>query len=393
MIAKRVENIASSKTMVISAKAVDLIAKGENVINLSVGEPDFPTPERIKNAAIDAINNNHTKYTVNNGLLELRKAIADRIYADYGVSYSTDEIIVSNGAKQALFSAILALLEEGDEAIVPAPYYVTYPEAIKFAGAKPVFVETKEEEGFKLTPEALMDAITEDTKVLVLCSPCNPTGATYKKEELEALAIIAQRKGLFIITDEIYDKLLYDNFDYTSLPSLAETIKYRTVLINGVSKSYAMTGWRIGYACANREIIAAMSKIQSHNTSGACSVSQYASIEALSGPQDDVEEMRKEFEKRRNYFADALNNIKGISATRPEGAFYIFANVKETFGKKIGGKKITNSHDFAMALIDEAKVVGVPGSAFGMEGYIRFSFSSSLETLKEAVKRISELLG
>lgn len=376
--------------MKVAQEAKELQAKGENVIDLSVGEPDFPTPQNIKDAAIKAIENNFTKYTLNAGTIELRKAVAEKLKKENGLDYSPNEIIVSAGAKQSIYNAVQALIYNDDEAIIAAPYWVSYPEMVTLAHGKPVIVDASEENGFKLTAQQIADAVTLKTKVLILCNPCNPTGAAYSKSELEEIAEVVEEKNLIVISDEIYEKLVYDNFKFVSFASLNEKIKSRTIVVNGLSKAYSMTGWRIGYAAASQEIINALNKIQSHSTSNASSISQAAAVEALVGPQDSLEIMRREFERRRNFLYDTIASIKGIKCHKPEGAFYLFPNVSEYFNKSTNVFKITNSFDLAMYLLYEEKVATVPGSAFGAEGYIRISYSTSMEQLEEGARRLKE---
>jgi aspartate aminotransferase len=384
--------INESPTMKVAALAKKMKAEGENVIDLSVGEPDFPTPDNIKKAAIEAINNNKTYYTVNAGNNELRKAIVEKLKKDNNLSYDIKNVIVSNGAKHSVLNCILALVNKGDEVIIPAPYWVSYPDMVNIANGTPVIVKTKEANGFKLTPKELEDVITDKTKAFILCNPSNPTGSAYTKKELEDIAEICKGKNFYIISDEIYEKLTYGDFRFVSFASLSEELKKRTMVVNGVSKAYSMTGWRIGYAAGKEEIIKAINNIQSHSTSNASSISQYAAIEALSGPQDTVEKMRKEFEKRRDFFFSELTSIKGIKCYKPEGAFYLFPNVSSFFNKSNGEETIQDSFDFALYILNDAKIAAVPGSAFGAEGYIRFSYATSMKNLEEATKRLKESL-
>lgn len=376
--------------MKIAAEAKSLIESGEDIIDLTVGEPDLPTPQNIKNAGIKAIQNNFTKYTTNVGTIELRKAICEKLKNDNLIHYSPDEIIVSNGAKQSIFTAIQTVVDFDDEVIFSSPYYVSYPEMVKIAGGVSVIIPTDESTEFKITPQQLDAAITSKTKLLIICNPSNPTGSVYSKEELVELAEVIRNKNILILSDEIYEKLVYDDFKYFSFASIDETIKERTITINGCSKTYSMTGWRIGYAAANKEIINAMAKYQSHNTGNASSISQLAALEALTGNQDFVLFSKNEFEKRRNYFWNELNSIEGISCYNPKGAFYFFPNVQSLFGKSIESFVIQNSIDFSTFLLRYAKVATVPGIGFGAEGYIRISYSSSIEKLKLAAERIKE---
>ncbi|MGK9368810.1 pyridoxal phosphate-dependent aminotransferase [Melioribacter sp. Ez-97] len=389
---ERINRAITSLTMQIAQRAIELRRQGEDVVDFSVGEPDLPTPDNIKNAAIKAIELNLTKYTANTGIPELRGAIAEKLEKDNGLSYSTDEIIVSNGAKQCVYNAIQALVGEGDDVLIPAPYYVSYPEMVKLAGGNPVIINTSIEAGYKLTPELLESSLTPNTKMLILCNPSNPTGSLFHENELNALKETFRKGDYLILTDEIYEKIIYDGLRFQSVASLGEDIKRRTVLVNGHSKAYSMTGWRIGYAAADREIIKAMAKVQSHSTSNASTVSQYAALEALKGPQESVEIMRKEFEKRRDFIFEELNSIEGIVLSKPEGAFYIFPNVAYYLGKKFKDKVINDVFEFSLFLLNEARVVVVPGIAFGNQNCIRISFSTSMDRIAEGIKRIKNAL-
>lgn len=388
----RVNKIHISPTMQIAAEAKKMKAEGIDVIDLSVGEPDFPTPHNIKEAAKKAIDENQTRYTINAGTIELRKAISQKLKRDNHLDYNLNEIIVSNGAKQCVYNSILAVINDGDEVIIPAPYWVSYPDMVSMANGKSVFVETKESDGFKLKPEQLESAIKPKTKALIICNPSNPTGSAYSKNELEALTEVIKGKNFFIISDEIYEKLTYGDYKFTSFASLSDEMKQRTILINGVSKTYSMTGWRIGYAAASAEIVEAMNKIQSHTTSNASSISQAAAIEALAGPQYVIGEMLEEFKLRQEYFHKELTSINGITCYKPEGAFFLFPNVSPYFGKSTPVFKIAHSFDFAMHILYEAHIAAVPGSAFGAEGYMRFAYATSMENLKEAIVRLKKVL-
>lgn len=391
-LSKHINKIGASPTMKIAQAAKELLLNGEDIIDLSVGEPDFPTPKNIKDAAIRAVENNFTKYTVNAGTIELRNAIARKLKDDNGLNYSPNEIIVSAGAKQCVYNAVQAIVYSDDEVIIPAPYYVSYPPIVSMAHGQPIFINTTEETGFKITPKQLKDVITSKTKLLIICNPCNPTGVAYTKNELEELKEILEEGKFYILTDEIYEKIIYDDYKFTSIASLSDKIKNKTIVVNGHSKAYSMTGWRIGYAAGPENIIKAMAKVQSHCTANASSISQAAAVEALNGPQDSVEFMRKEFEFRRNFFHSELYSIKGITCEKPQGAFYLFPNISFYFGKSSGTNKIENSFDLAMYLLNEAKVAVVPGSSFGAEGYIRLSYSTSMENLKEGIIRIKAAL-
>jgi len=390
MISNKINKLVYSPTMKIAAEAKLLIENGEDIIDLTVGEPDLPTPQNIKDAGIKAIQNNFTKYTTNVGTIELRKAICEKLKNDNSLYFSTDEIIVSNGAKQSIFTAIQTVVDADDEVIFSSPYYVSYPEMVKIAGGVSVIIPTDESTEFKIIPQQLDAAITSKTKLLIICNPSNPTGSVYSKEELIELAEVIRNKNILILSDEIYEKLVYDDFKYFSFASIDENIKERTITINGCSKTYSMTGWRIGYTAANKEIINAMAKYQSHNTGNASSISQLAALEALTGNQDSVSFAQNEFEKRRNYFWNELISIEGISCYKPKGAFYFFPNVQSLFGKSVDSFVIQNSIDFSTFLLRYAKVATVPGIGFGAEGYIRISYSSSIEKLKLAAERIKE---
>ena len=389
---ERVNKIHISPTMQVAAKAKKMKDEGIDVIDLSVGEPDFPTPHNIKEAAKKAIDENQTRYTINAGTIELRKAIAQKLKRDNHLDYNLNEIIVSNGAKQCVYNSVLAIVNDGDEVIIPAPYWVSYPDMVRMANGKIIFIETKESNGFKLKPEQLESAITAKTKVLILCNPSNPTGSAYTKNELEVLAEVINGKNIFIISDEIYEKLTYGDFKFVSFASLSNEMKKRTIVVNGISKTYSMTGWRIGYAAGPGDIIEAMNKIQSHSTSNASSVSQAAAIEALAGPQYVISEMLEEFKQRQDYFHKELTSLNGITCYKPEGAFFLFPNVSHYFGKSTGVFKIKHSFDFAMHILYEAHIAAVPGSAFGAEGYMRFAYATSMENLKEAILRLKKVL-
>ncbi len=390
MLSERVTRIGESETLRIMAKAKELKARGVDVINMSVGEPDFPTPENIKQAGKTAIDHDITRYTPNPGLPELKQAIAAKIKRDSNLDYSPDEIIVSSGAKNSLFNLFMALIGPGEEVIIPAPYWVSYPQQVTLAGGRPVIVHTREEDGFKLTPETLEQAINFNTKAVLINNPSNPTGTAYTREELDALCRTAVREGLYIVADEIYEKLVYDGFRFASVASLGKDVKQRTIVINGVSKAYSMTGWRLGWAAGPKEIIAAMGKVQGHNTSNACSVSQMAAIEALEGPQMDVARMVSEFQRRRNYVLQKLKMIPDVSCVEPKGAFYVFPNFSAYFDKEYEGMLIRNSHGLAYFLLKYANVAVVPGAAFGRNDCIRISYATSMENVEKAMDRIAD---
>jgi len=391
-VSERIDKIGVSPTMKVAAKAKEMQSEGLPVIDLSVGEPDFPTPQNIKDAAKRAIDENQTYYTINAGTVKLRKAIAAKLKSENNLEYSHENIIVSCGVKHSLYNAIQTIVNKDDEVILPAPYWVSYPEMISVADGKTVVIDTTQENGFKVTPEQLKKAITQKTKAFILCNPSNPTGSTYTRKELEAIAEIALENNFYVITDEIYEKLIYDDFEFISFPTLHPDLMKKTILVNGISKAYSMTGWRIGYTAAPENVIKGMNKLQSHSTSNASSISQAAAIEALTGPQDQVEYMRKEFEKRRNYFHKELSKIPEFSCNLPEGAFFLFPNVEKVFHHSTEVLKVESSFDFAMYLLYEAKIAVVPGSAFGAEGFIRLSYATSMENLEEAVKRINKAM-
>jgi aspartate/methionine/tyrosine aminotransferase len=388
----RIQRVGESATLKISAKAKELKANGVDVIDFSIGEPDFPTPQNIKDAGKKAIDANFTKYTPNNGIVDLKNAIVKKLADDNGLTYKADEIIVSSGAKNCLYNLCMTLFNPGEEAIIPSPYWVSYPEMVILADGKPVYVPCLEKNGFQMTPQDFVMAITPKTKAVFINNPCNPTGAAYSKEELEEIVKIAVDKNIVIISDEIYEKLIYDGLKFTSVASLSEKARNLTVIINGVSKSYSMTGWRIGYAAGPKELISGMSKVQSHNTSNACSISQKAAVEALTGSQAEVHNMVTQFEKRRNLGLQKLRNIKEVTCPNPKGAFYFFANFQSYFGTEHGEDKVTNAFDMAYYLLKDAHVAVVSGEAFGLEGYLRISYATSVENIEKGIDRIAESL-
>lgn len=394
VISERVKNINPSQTLSITAEALKMKREGKKVISFAAGEPDFDTPENIKEKAISAIREGFTHYTTNSGIIELKEAILEKFKKDNKVEYKTSEIIVSSGAKQCLFNTILTICDPGDEVLLPIPCWVSYTEQIKFAGAVPVFINTYQEEEFKLSAAQVEEKITPRTKLLILNSPNNPTGAVYEQEELKKIAQLLLKYNIYCICDEIYEKLVYDNVKHLSLASLSDEIKEKVITINGVSKSYAMTGWRIGYAAGPEEIVQGMSKIQGHSTSNANSIAQKASVEALNGKQDTIEEMRKSFDERRKYMVKRLNDIEGISCIRPAGAFYAFPNVSRILerGIEYNGKRIINSFDLSNFILKEAEVALIPGSAFEAEDYLRLSYAASLGDIREGLDRIEKIL-
>ena len=387
----RIEQVNPSMTLAIDAKAKEMKANGEDVIGFGAGEPDFNTPERIKQAAIRAIEANDTHYTPVGGTNELKDAIITKMKRDNGLDYDRNQILVSCGAKHSFYNLAQALWEEGDEVIIPAPYCVSFPEMVGLAGAKPVIIETDAAHSFKITVDQIKKVLTPNTRAILINTPSNPTGFAYEKSELEAIAQCALENNLLMISDEIYEWIIFDGFKHTSIASLSKEAQKNCVVINGVSKCYAMTGWRIGYIAADAEIVKKVTKLQGQSTSGPCSISQAASIEALVGPHDDVLEMVREFEKRRNVMVDQLAAIPGVSCNKPNGSFYSFPDFSDLYKKKDrNGKVIQGSLDFTEFLLTEKKVAIVPGIAFGADANARMSFATSLDKIEEGVKRIKE---
>lgn len=387
MLSAKLDKIAFSQTMNISAKTIEMQNNGVTVYNLCVGEPDLPTPEHIKLAGQKAIEENKTKYTVNSGIKELKEAIRDKYLKEYSTEYNLDEIIISSGAKQAVYNALQAVISEGDEVILPIPYYVSYPDMIHLAGGITKFVTTKIENEFKLTAGELRNNISEKTKVIILCNPNNPSGSVYTKDELKSLVEVAFEYNLLILSDEIYEKLIYDSFNYTSIATFWEKYRNNIILVNGVSKTYSMTGWRIGYTLTTKEIVSGMNRVQSHSTAHPCSISQYAAVAAINGDQTCVENQRKIFEERKNLVSKALNEIDIFSFIEPKGAFYFFVNIQKLIDQS---STVNNSSEFCNKLLDEWRVAAVPGSVFGMEGYIRITYAKSCEELSEAMRLLKK---
>jgi aspartate aminotransferase len=392
VLSNRAKSLKPSPTLAINAKAKSLQAQGIHVISFGAGEPDFDTPQNIKQAAKKAIDEGFTKYTPVGGIDDLKDAIIKKFQRDNGLTYKRSEILVSCGGKHSFYNLAQAIFDQGDEVIVPAPYWVSYPPMVALANATPVIVETTEKNEFKITPEELKKAVTPKTKALIVNSPSNPTGSACTKSELEKIAEIALSKNFFVISDEIYEKIVYDGFEFRSIASLSEEIKKKTIIVHGVAKTYAMTGWRIGYTAGSEEIISAMNNIQSQSTSNPTSIAQKASVEALGGAQDDVKKMVSAFEERRNYIVDRLNKIPGVSCYKPVGAFYVFPNFSSYYGKSSQGKKIENSTALADYLLEVAKVAVVPGIEFGADSFERLSYATSMEDIKEGANRIEEAL-
>jgi aspartate aminotransferase len=391
-ISQRAQMIKPSPTLAITAKAKALSAQGIDVISFGAGEPDFDTPQHIKDAAITALQQGFTKYTPVGGIDELKEAICAKFARENKVHYQKEQIVVSCGGKHSFYNLAQALIDDGDEVIIPAPYWVSYPPMVELAEGKPVIVHTSDEEGFKLHPDALARAITPKTKAVLINSPSNPTGSAYTRQELERLAEVALRRKILIISDEIYERIVYDGFEQVSIASLGEEVKASTIIVNGLSKTYAMTGWRIGYTAGPQELIAAMNRIQSQSTSNPTSFAQKGALEALQGSQAEIAIMVTEYEKRRDLIWKALTSIPGVSCYKPQGAFYCFPNVGAYLGKEHKGKVIKDSTVLTDYLLDEARVAVVPGIEFGAEGYLRLSYPISPEVIQEGVKRIKQAL-
>lgn len=384
--------VQPSTTMAIDSLYKQMKADGIDVIGFGAGEPDFNTPDHIKAAAEAAIQNNITRYTPASGTLTLKKAICERMLADCGVEYKPSQVIVSSGAKHCVYVALRTLVDSGDEVILPAPFWVSYLELIKMVGGEPVVITTEEASDFKLTPDQLRAAITPKTKAIILNNPSNPTGMMYSREELQALADVCIEHDIYIISDEIYYCLTYDGRKFTSMAALGENVKQRTILINGVSKAYAMTGWRIGYILCDEGIAKVMANYLSHSTGSPCAVSQAASEVALSASQKEVETMRKAFERRRNYLVERMNKIKGVSCIKPEGAFYVMMNIEKLLGKTIHGEVIHSADDFSTAFLKHGLVATVPCSGFGAPNFVRWSYAASMENIKKGLERLEEFL-
>ena len=391
-ISKIAASVSPSATLAVNALAKKLKAEGKDVISFGTGEPDFPTPEPICDAGIRAIENGQTKYTPAAGTVSLRKAICARVKEDYDLDYDESQVVVASGAKHVVYLTLAVLVDPGDEVILPAPYWVSYLEMIRLFGGKPVVVTAGEDQGFKITAQQLEDAITPKTKAVLLNNPSNPTGAIYSEAELRAIADVCVRHDLYIIADEIYDKLVYDGAVFTSIPTLSEEVKQHTVLINGVSKTYAMTGWRVGYALAEKPIAKAMSSYVSHSTGAPATMAQCASEAALQLPQDQVSAMRDIFESRRNYLVKRMNSLDGVSCLTPGGAFYVMMNLTQLFGKKIDGEVITDADAFARIFLEKSMVAVVSCTAFGAPDFVRWSYANSMENIEKAMDRLEVFL-
>jgi len=390
-LAGRVSNIQPSPTLAITSKAKAMKAQGVDVVGFGAGEPDFDTPDHIKAAAKKALDEGYTKYTPVPGSPALKDAIIAKLARDNGLEYKRENIIVSVGAKHSIYNAAQAFFEEGDEIVIPSPYWVSYPDIALLAGATPVIVETKDATGFKMTPEQLDGAITPRTKCVILNSPSNPTGAAYSAEELKALAEVIVRRDVTVLSDDIYEKIVYDGFRFVSIASFGDEIRKRTIVVNGLSKAYSMTGWRIGYLAGDKELVAAMNNIQSQSTSNPVSFCDKAAIEALNGPQDFMKEWVAEFDRRRRYIVERLNRIPGVSCLLPQGAFYVFPNFAKVYGRKTpSGKTISGSSDLATYLLEDHKVAAVPGVAFGNDACQRLSYATSMDNIRKGIDRIEQ---
>jgi aspartate aminotransferase len=390
-LAKR-SNIAPSLTLAMSAKAKQMKAQGIDVISFAAGEPDFHTPDNVKEAGKKAIDENKTYYTPDSGITELKKAVAAKLRRENGLDYAPEEIVINSGAKHSVFNALSVLVDEGDEVLIPTPYWVSYSEMVTILGGRPVFIPTAEKTGFKVAPSDLEKAMSGRAKVFILNSPNNPTGAVYDKDELFACAKVLRDRDLFVISDEVYEKILYDGNAHVSIATYSEDVKRKTVVVNGVSKAFSMTGWRIGYCAGPKQVIDAIAKLQGHTCGNPASISQYASLAALEQGTNFMAGWVTEFKKRRDVIVRELNGIDGVYCPSPEGAFYVFPNVSGLFGKTLRGKKVKDSMEMADYLLEQGRIAVVPGKAFGADDYIRISFATSMENIVEGLKRLKESL-
>lgn len=391
-VSKIAEAVRASTTLAVDSLAKQMKADGLDVVGFGTGEPDFNTPDNINMAGIRAICDGKTKYTPAAGIIPLRKAIAQRLKEDCGADYDYTQIVVASGAKHSVYIALAAITNPGDKIIIPAPFWVSYYEMVRMVGGTPVIVEAGEEQNFKITAQQLEAAITEKTKCLMLNNPSNPTGMIYSADELRAIADVCVKHDLYILADEIYYQLIYDGIEFTSIASLGDEVKERTLLVNGVSKSYAMTGWRVGYCAANKTLAKIMSNFLSHSTGAPSTISQWASVEALTGPQEGIEAMRLAFLERRDYIVKRINSIPGVSCIVPNGAFYVMMNIEQLIGKTLGGKLIENDDDFAVALLEKALVAVVPCSGFGMKNFVRWSYAASMENIEKGLDRLEKFV-
>ena len=390
-ISEKAKSISPSPTLAIDSKFKQMKKQGVPVVGFGAGEPDFDTPDYIKESGIKAIQENHTKYTPASGTVELKQAICHKVKRDTGLDYSNDNVIICNGGKHALTNVFMAILNPGDEVVIPAPFWVSYPEMVKMSDGVPVYLDTTEENDFKFTVEQLSKVVTDKTRALVLNTPSNPTGMVYTKDELQAIADFAVKHEIYVVFDEIYEKLIYEG-EHVNIATLGDDIRKLTIIVNGMAKTYAMTGWRIGYAVAEAPIIKAMSNIQSHATSNPNSIAQFASAEALWGDQSFIDDMKKANVERRDYMVERINSIDGISCIKPNGAFYIFMNVKDQLGKVHYGKVINTASELCEDILDRALVAMVPSEGFGIDGYVRLSYATSMEVIKTGLDRIEEYL-
>lgn len=391
-ISKIAAGVQASTTLAIDSLFKAMKAEGKDVVGFGAGEPDFPTPEHIKQAGIEAIETNLTRYTPAAGLMDLRRAACHRLEQDFDLHYEPQQIVVASGAKHSVFIALQTLCDPGDEVVIAAPYWVSYSEMVQQAGAVPVIVSAGEEQDFKITAAQLDAAVTDKTKVFMLNSPCNPTGMVYTRDELQAIAEVCTRRNLYVIADEIYCNLVYDHIEFTSFASLGEDIRERTILVNGVSKSYAMTGWRIGYTASNRYLAKVMANYLSHSTSAPSTISQHAAIVALAGPQEDIYAMRRAFEQRRDHLVERMNKIGGVSCLKPQGAFYVMMNMKSFLGKTMYGQKIESAEDFAHLFLEKGLVATVPCTAFAAPGFIRWSYATSMQEIDKGLDRLEQFI-
>ncbi len=391
-LSKKFSSISPSATLAIDSKFKEMKAEGEDVVGFGAGEPDFPTPQHIKDAAIEAINNNFTRYTPASGTLQLKKAVCEKFRRDNSLLYEPANIVVSNGAKHSLNNALGAILNPGDEVVIPAPCWVSYPEMVRLADGVPVFVNASEEEGFRPSLDKIESAVTGKTKAIIINNPSNPTGMCYPEDELREIAQFCVEKNIYIIADEIYESLVYDGKKNFSIATVSDEVKNLTIVVNGVSKTYAMTGWRIGYTASNTEIAKVMSNVQSHATSNPNSIAQCAAIAALMGPDEPAKEMARAFEARRNYMVERINSIEGVSCIKPDGAFYVMMNISKLIGREINGVKITGSDTFAEQFLDVEKVAVVPGKSFGSDIHTRWSYATSMENIKMGLDRLEKFI-
>ena len=391
-ISDKSKQVTPSSTLALTAKINAMVADGLDVVKFGAGEPDFDTPDHIKSAAVEALNQGFTKYTPVAGITELREAIVDKFERDNGLSYEANQVIVSCGAKHTIYNILQAICNPGDEIIFAAPYWVSYIEMVKLADATPIVINTTPDQNFALTPDQIKSAVTEKTKAIIICSPSNPTGTTYSTESLQMIAELAVEHQFYLISDEIYEALLYDGAKHRSLASFGDAVKSLTFVVNGVSKAYSMTGWRIGYTAGPEDAIKAMSKIQSHSTSNPTSIAQKAALAAINGSQEPVVEMVKAFQKRRDLICQRLDDIDGVEYVRPQGAFYIFPDFSHHYGRTINGHSINSSQELATYFLDEAKVGAVPGDGFGADNHMRFSFATSEIEINRGLDRIQKAL-